>query len=146
MSIAGLAHEGVKCSERNLDQAIRALGSRRAAETYFTPMSPSRKRMSIGRAVNVALWDWLTIRADLRFMAQPNGTGLRWHWYIMRRHGRFGWPCSRGARGRSFRRWSIPNAQRLIDVKTSWVRGGKVQVSVARYLRTPPDAARRQGL
>jgi len=37
MSIAGLAHEGVKCSERNLDQAIRALGSRRAAETYFTP-------------------------------------------------------------------------------------------------------------
>ncbi|MDB2454728.1 hypothetical protein N9W76_01035 [Planktomarina temperata] len=57
MSIAGLAHEGVKCSERNLDQAIRALGSRRAAETYFTPMSPSRKRMSIGRAVNVALWD-----------------------------------------------------------------------------------------
>ena len=37
MSIAGLAHEGVKCSERNLDQAIRALGSRRTAETYFTP-------------------------------------------------------------------------------------------------------------
>ncbi|MDA9939604.1 hypothetical protein N9C37_03915 [Planktomarina temperata] len=37
MPIVGLAHEGVKCSERNLDQAIRALGSRRAAETYFTP-------------------------------------------------------------------------------------------------------------
>ena len=37
MPIAGLAHEGVKCSERNLDQAIRALGSRRTAETYFTP-------------------------------------------------------------------------------------------------------------
>ena len=34
---AGVAHEGVKCSERNLDQAMRALGSRRTAETYFTP-------------------------------------------------------------------------------------------------------------
>ena len=37
MPIAGLAHEGVKCSERNLDQASRALGSRKTVETYFTP-------------------------------------------------------------------------------------------------------------
>ena len=54
---AGVAHEGVKCSERNLDQAIRALGSRRTAETYFTPYITLQKRTSIGHAVNITLWD-----------------------------------------------------------------------------------------
>jgi len=37
LPVAGVAHEGVKCSERNLDQAIKALRSRKSVETYFTP-------------------------------------------------------------------------------------------------------------
>ena len=37
LPVAGVAHEGVKSSERNLDQAIKALRSRKSAETYFTP-------------------------------------------------------------------------------------------------------------
>ena len=36
LPVAGVVHEGVKCSELNLDQATKALRSCRSAETYFT--------------------------------------------------------------------------------------------------------------
>ena len=44
LPVAGVAHEGVKCSERDLEQAIRGLGSRRAAKTYFTPFVTLTKK------------------------------------------------------------------------------------------------------
>ena len=44
LPVAGVAHEGVKCSERNLDQAIQALRSRRSAETYFPPFITLTKK------------------------------------------------------------------------------------------------------
>ena len=44
LPVAGVAHEGVKCSERNLYQAIQALRSRRSAETYFPPFITLTKK------------------------------------------------------------------------------------------------------